>query len=82
MAGLAAAAAAGAFLPMIMKSLGIGGGRSRGAGRSLCYGGRRQRQRGHCRYRGGGGVRGMRWGYTGDVGHVDIGISVKEEQDM
>ena len=63
MAGLGIAAAS-ALLPMIMKTIGLGGGRSQGAGRYI--GGRRRRRRRrrrHRRYRGGGGVRGMRWGY-------------------
>ena len=52
-------AAASALLPMIMKSIGLGGGR-----RSSVGGGRRRRRRRrHRRYRGGGGVKGMRWGY-------------------
>ena len=65
MAGLAAAAV-GAFLPMLLKGIGLDGGRSRGAGRSLSYGGRRRRRRRRHRrrrYRGGGGICGMRWGY-------------------
>ena len=53
-------AAASALLPMIMKSIGLGGGRSSvGGGRRR----RRRRRRRHRRYRGGGGVKGMRWGY-------------------
>ena len=50
-------AAASALLPMIMKSIGLGGGRS------SVGGGRGRRRRRHRRYRGGGGVKGMRWGY-------------------
>ena len=54
-------AAASALLPMIMKSIGLGGGRSSvGGGRRRR---RRRRRRRHRRYRGGGGVKGMRWGY-------------------
>ena len=61
MAGLGIAAAS-ALLPMLMKSIGLGGGRSLGAGRYIGGRRRRRRQR-HRRYRGGGGVKGMRWGY-------------------